>query len=275
MAYTLNGTNFTVYGVYPGKIPGSNVAAKGMFNLPERIGKTFHSWGELDGIEPYVDATEIFFGGRDIIFTGNIFGSNAEIYGGLKTLSDDVAAVTGTRVFAIDFGNYNVVVKDMKTRLHKGAATVEFIMREPVVDLTGGSLPGTGSNANTIDSIPMSSFGLYTSEKAGMTDVPAYKEAKPTLDGAEGFFHTGRAAGTFSLEAVLIGSTLSDFQSKVRALYLLFSSSGERQVKLNDEVYITCFADKGFKISDLHYSASVVAKFKIELMITNYSLTGF
>jgi len=275
MAYTLDSIDFTIYDIGPGRIPGGNVSLKGMFDLPERIGKTFHKWDDSDGIEAYTDATEIFFGGREITYRGVIFGTNAELYAGVKDMNDVISAVTGVTELSTPYGDFDVYVKSVKPEFKAGSAVVKIAFREPVVDLTGGALPSTGASDYQIDGRPFTSFGLYTNTKKGMNQLEEKEGMEYTKYGAESIHPTKRGVSTLVLKAYLIGSGLSDFQSKVEALYLLFSGTGEREIKINSELYITCFADKGFKITDVIYGDEVIAKFKIELKITNFSLSGF
>ena len=44
-------------------------------------------------------------------------------------------------------------------------------MREPVVTLTGGTLPDTAQNDYQIDGIPFSSFGFYLSKHKGAVEL--------------------------------------------------------------------------------------------------------
>lgn len=276
MAYTLNSVNFTIYGIIPGRVAGGNVAVEGNFNLPARIGKTFHEWGDEDGIQAYTDASEIFFGGRDIKFEGFLIGNNSTCFANLKSFTDACDAVTGTQTFATPYGNYNVLVKSVVPTHYYGATKITVNFREPVVDISGGTLPGTGASDWQIDGIPFTSFGLYPSSKTGMTALPEYKPQSFTKYGMEGFQPTKRKNKILTIQGFVIGSGLVDFQSKIKALYLIFSSTGTRQIKLNNELYVTCFADTGFMVSELHYADNgIIAKFKIDLKVTAFSLTSF
>jgi len=66
--YTLNNIDLGSFGFIAGKQAGSNIALSGAFDMPPRTGKTFQSWGDDHGVEPYVSATEISFGGQDHFF---------------------------------------------------------------------------------------------------------------------------------------------------------------------------------------------------------------
>ena len=79
MAYKLNNIDFSTYGIMPGRMEGENLAVKGIFDLPSRIGDTHYDWAETNGVEPFVDADEIFLGSRTIYFQGIMQGNVATL----------------------------------------------------------------------------------------------------------------------------------------------------------------------------------------------------
>src|SRR5690606_5647566 len=68
--YILNGKHLSEYGIIPAQAPDSNIALTGAWDMPARIGKTYHEWPDEHNIEPYLLPEEIFFGGRDLKFYG-------------------------------------------------------------------------------------------------------------------------------------------------------------------------------------------------------------
>lgn len=139
--YTLNSVNLSTYGLIPGHAPSSNVAMQGIFDLPSRIGQTSYEWAESN-IEPWVSADEIFFGGRDIVFYGSILGTNKVINDYLTALYNAVEAFTDLVALVTPYGTFNVQIKTIVPEYFTGACRVVITFREPVVDLTGGILPG-------------------------------------------------------------------------------------------------------------------------------------
>ena len=267
MAYILNSVNLTTYGITAGHASGSNIAMQGCFDLPERTGKCFHEWGDSHSIEPYVASGDIFFAGRDIVFHGSIIGTNAVINNYLDSFRTAIKAFTGLVTFSTPYGDFSVQVKSVTPEYFNGGVRVIITFREPVVTLTGGELPATGSNDYTIDGIPMSSFGLYTSKAEALHDLPELKEQFFTKYGAEGYQIVKRKNNILDSNGFIIASGLTDFQNKIKALYLLFKSSGTRNIKLNDEVYIECFANEGFKVENIYlFDNRVIANYKINLM---------
>jgi hypothetical protein len=272
MSYLLNTVNIITYGIIPGHANNSNIALSGCFDLPKRSEDCYKDWGDEDGIEPYTDADEIFFEGRDITFYGSIFGTNSVVNSYLKSLYDAIKAFTDLVVFSTPYGNFSVQLKDIKVEQLNGGARITILFREPVVTLAGGTLPAVGSNSYTIDSIPFSSFGFYLSKTEALNDLPDLKEQFFTKHGSEGYQISKRKNNTLNINGFIIADSLSDFQDKIKALYLLFSSSGTRTINLNSEKTIVCFATEGFNVENIIlYDNKVIANFKINLLCESVS----
>lgn len=273
MAYTLNSVNITTYGITPGHSPGSNIAMAGIFDMPVRIGETHRTWADDDSVEPYVLADELFFAGRDISFHGAILGTNKQVNDYLEALYDAIEAFTGLVVFSTPYGSYSIQVKTIVPEFYIGGCKLVMTMREPVITLSSGIIPSTGTSAYTIDSVPMTSYGLYYGKGSGFRSLSELKEQLYTKYGAEGYQMTRRTARNFGIHAFVSGSSLSDFQTKILALYKCFSSAGMRSIIINNEIEIDCFAIEGFRISDIHYySGGVIANFDMNLIATSVSL---
>ncbi len=269
MSYLLNSIDFDTYSIVAGHSDNSNIAIDGCFNLPERTGKCFHEWGDSDSIEPYAASGDIFFAGRDITFYGSVLGTLPVITNNLKTFYNAINAATGLSVFETPYNSASGYVNSVVPEVLNGGAKIEITFREPVVNLTG-TLPASGINSYTIDKIPFSSFGLYLSKAEALHDLPELKEQFFTQYGAEGYQIVKRKNRTLDFHGFIIGSSLSDFQSKVSALYKLFSSSGTRNIKINDEINIDCFAVKGFEIEDVMLlDTTMIGVFKAELIVVN------
>ena len=277
MSYLLNSVNISTYGITPGHASGSNISLSGCYSMPKRSGKCFHSWDEYDSIEPYTETSEIFFAGRDIIFTGSIFGTVPVITAYLKLLYDAIDAFSDLITFATPYGSFSVLVKSITPRMINGAASIEIVFRELVVTLSG-TIPAVSDSNYTIDGRPFSSYGLYLSKAEALHDLPEMKEQFFTQYGSEGYKITNRQNKTLDFNGFIIGSSLADFQSKVSALYKCFSSSGTRNIKINNEINIDCFDTEGFIIDNILINGEVIANFKASLVCysvnyLNYLLT--
>lgn len=275
MSYTLNSYDLlTKYGIRCGHAPTSNVSLQGCFDMPARIGITSHDWGDEDGIEDFSASGEIFYGGRDLNLHGSISGVNSVLNANLKTFYDDIAAPTGLTTLSTPYGDYSVLVRRVDPEYMQGGCSVVMNFREPVADLTGGTLPASGVSDNTIDSIPMLSFGLIPGSKKEIHSLPDLKEMQFTKFGAEGYQITKRKNKTLELSGFVIGSSLADFQSKIKALYKIFSSPGLRTVKINSEISVSCFATSGFTVDTVYiYSSGMAGKFKINLQVISVTFS--
>lgn len=252
MAHSFNNIDLTTYGIEASKISGSNITIKGGFDLPARLGKTGYRWDDEHGVEAYVEADEIFFGGRDIEFHGVLTGTKAEIFSGISAFNTAANAVSGTNVFATPYGNFNVYVKKVDPKMYAIGAEVRVIFREPAPSLTGGSIPSTALGAYQIDGIPFASFGLYCAPVESINELPGMKEMYFTKIEAEGWRNAFRKEMEFDLEAVIIGTTLVNFQAKVKNLYAIFMSPGIRTINLNNEISVLGYAADGFSISNIY-----------------------
>lgn len=275
MSFLLNSVDLLTYGIRAGRANGSNICLAGCFDLPARIGVTSHDWDEEDGTEPFVTADEIMFAGRDVSFYGTIFGTNTEIntyLAALKVSIDGLVAAGGLVSFETPYCDMGIYVKNVVVERFHGAASITINFRETIVVLTGGTLPSTGANNNQIDGIPLSSFGLYLSGSKDLYDIAELKDQHFTRYGEEGAPVPApkRKSKTLSLNGFVCGTSLSDFQDKIKALYLIFSSAGTRTIKLNNEVSVVCFATEGFRVSNVFiYNQGVIANFDMKLTIVS------
>jgi hypothetical protein len=271
MSYKLNGTDiYTTYGIRAGHALGSNIAMRGVFDMPQRTGTTYKDWGDADGVEPWVNAGEMFFAGRDINFSGFIVGADVALNAAVSGFYAAIDSATGISVFETPYNSASGYVKSVVPRYMNGGCFIDMVFREPVVALTG-TLPASGSSvAYMIDNIPFSSFGLYLSKPDGLHNLSEPKEQFFTQYGQEGYQIVKRKHKTLEMNGFVMGTSLSDFTSKIQSLYKVFSSSGTRTIVLNTITTVECFATEGFKVSDVHYSSSgVIARFNINLIIKN------
>ena len=268
MSYLLNGVNIaTAYGLQVSHSPSSNVGISGAWSMPERTGDTYYAWGDSHGIEPFVAADDLFFAGRDLSLFCSIIGSQETIRAYLSDFYTAVRALTGLVTLSCPYGDFSVLVKSVTPELLNGGARVTIVFREPVVTLTGGTLPAVATSAYTFDGIPFASFGLYLSDAKELDSLPEMKEQFFTSYATEGYQLTKREANNLELNGFIIGTSLSNFNSKILALYKLFTKAGTISVVLSGTT-LTCFAIEGFQVSDvILYSSGMVARFTIKMII--------
>ena len=270
MAFKLNDIDiYSTYGILAGKSSGGNISLEGCFSLPARIGDCLYDWGDENGVEGYTDSDDIMFGGRELVFNGIILGNNFDLYYKLKKFYNAIYAFTDLVVFSTPYGDFTVQVISVEETHNYGGCWLKIRMREPVVDLTGGVLPETGRCHYTIDDIPTPNFGLRVGKSDKVFDLPEIKEQYFTKYGQEGYQIVYHRNKTLTLDGLIVATTFSDFTDKIKALYLAFSSEGERVVKKNNEISISCFAKDGFSVTDVNvFTNLVAAKFSIELVVT-------
>ena len=128
--YKLNSVDLADYGILPGQISDSNIAMSGIFDLPARSGTCFYEWAE--SIEPYVDADEIFFSGRDLSFAGIILGSVSEIKDKLRTFYSAIGLFSDLVIFSTPFGDFSGYVKSIAPEVSNGGCKFTLMFREPV-----------------------------------------------------------------------------------------------------------------------------------------------
>jgi hypothetical protein len=267
MSWLYDTVDLVTFGINPGQITG-NIALQGCFDFPERIGATCYEWGDEAGVEPYVEDDELFYAGRDINFQASIFGSRPSILVNLQSLYSLVnSAASGTRVFSTPYGDFNVYSKNITPAHTRLACTLTWGFREPVINLTGGSIQAAGASAYQIDGVPMTSYGLYVSSLADLLELPELKDQHFTAFEVEGFQLTKRKANKLSIDGLIIGTSLAAFQTHIRNLFALYSASGTRQININNELLITCFPEHGFKVDTIYVGSFVIAKFKSDLTI--------
>jgi hypothetical protein len=136
--YKLNNILLSTYGILPGRVSGEGIAVKGLFDLPKRIGVTSKKWDESNGVEPYVDADEIFLGGRTLVFQGIMLGSKSTIETNIFNLKTAIDAFNATVPFETPYGNACVIVQKMTPKIYIGGATIIIEFREPSVGANCG-----------------------------------------------------------------------------------------------------------------------------------------
>lgn len=252
--FSLNNKLFSDYGIIEGQSSGSNLAITGAWDMPFRIGKIYHEWPDEDGVEPYLRADELFYGGRDIVFNGFIeVNSKVEALEMVNSFFDDVDAFNGHLVpLESELGTWQVYVKsDVKIEYdYQSLCLVEFVFRQPVVDLSG-VVPAASEGSYLIDNIPFERLGFERLAFIDDLNRPSLKEQTFTVYGKEGYQGTKRGLKELKLHGYIKKASYSEFIDVIQGLYALFSSPGARTLVMPDGTYREFFIKDGFQITNL------------------------
>ena len=254
--YKLSNISLTNYSIIAGKISGSNIPTSGIMDMPERIGKVAHDWQDDNGIEPYVGATELFWAGRDIEFTGILNASTrgeAESY--LASFYNNLRNLSGLVVFETPHGNFNVYVnKGIKVVWldYQGFCTINFTLREPVIAIPTPIIPtGALPNVYGIDSIAFSSFGIYL-EKATLGNLsrPETNSGVFKAYENEGFQLTKPKVKSIDISLIATGANFADLKTNIELLFAILAQSGLRNLNIDGRI-LQAYNTKGFKVTDI------------------------
>lgn len=244
------------YGFIPGKQENSNIALLGAWDMPARMGKTYHEWGKGKGIEPYVLPSEIRFSGRNVNLTGYIKGINkADAMAKLKLLYSDIDNFTQLVPLSSDkFGVRNVLINGeiTATFLFDGFIEISIPFREPVVDLTGVIPSATNQDEYGIDGIGFKDLGLLILSMQSQLNRPAPKNINVTFYNSESYNIGSPASRNITIRALILKNSISDFNTTVKGLYALFSKPGLRYIIKPGDYMREFFVKDGFKITGIY-----------------------
>jgi len=252
MNYKINDIALNSFGFIPGRSSNSNLAISGCWDMPSRIGKTHHDWKDENGVEPYLRADEMFFGGRDISLVGYVSDTDRpkfiaaiqKIYDYIDTLQD------GLFTLSSDLGSWEVQVVDLTsvTYLTNGWGNVELKFRQPVVDLSG-NLPAVKSAGVGIDDYSFADLGITKMLTKEQAKRPNLKQLDSTSYGFEYIAPVRRNMREFSIDFFVDHPTYDAFNSCIQNLMYLFSQPNARTLKLDDNMTREFFVKDGFKIT--------------------------
>jgi len=252
--YKLNNIDLRSLGFIPGKQSGSNIALAGCFDMPERTGKAFHSWGDEYGVEPYVSDAEISFAGRSISLIGYIFGEGKlDCTNKANRIFSLIDSFSGLVPLSCKWGTYMVRVNQSVTGTFIGdkALKMTFVFFEPNVPMTG-TIP-TATNAEYgIDGISFKDLGGTLLLSAGdRTNRPSPKTLSFTSN-IEDVEEIKTEAREITLKVFIDQPDLDAFRDKVNGLYALFSAPGLRELKISTDFDRRFFVKDGFKVSNIN-----------------------
>jgi hypothetical protein len=257
---TLGGVDLGNFGIVPVQNGNGNIPISGCWDLPSRIGKTFHDWGDQDGVQPYVRADEIRFGGRDITLSAVIAGEyENQALRKLYSFYDFLGTLTGLATLSTDYGSFQVLQKDeIKAEYyHQGIIKLQMSFREPEITFSG-TIPAQDNANFGIDGISFQTLGLKVLDVEGRHNLPSTKQQQFTAYSKEGYQITKRNAREIGLKCIILGTSLSDFETKIKSLQKLFSKEGLRTITYRHDALREFFVKDGFQVSDVYVESGRV-----------------
>jgi hypothetical protein len=250
--YFLNGQNLQdQFSIIPAQGPGSNIALTGAWDMPVRDGKTHYEWPDDNSIEPYLRADEIFFKGRDLVFSFYIRATDRrtaqltayKLYDFIKTFTGPVEFNAGI------YGTYQVVIKDeiKMNYLADGFAEGTMTMRQEIVNMAGYIPPADNINPS-IDKISLESLGFVLVSMTDQYNRPAMKSGEVTAYGYERVKLTPTGARAFNLELAIQKTGYQfGFRPAIQSLIALLSAPNARTLTHNG-ITREFFCKDGFKV---------------------------
>lgn len=284
----LNGQPLAAFGFIPGRHADTNLAIRGAWDMPPRIGKTYHDWGGMKGVEPYVSADEIRFGGRDIDFTMFVQAPNAnEALRRCYSLFDGIDLYTDLVPFQNDMlGTWNVYVRNriQAEYIRNGVCSVLIPFREPIVDLSGdlptnipnyspvgldiglladslGALINIGQinyDGYGIDGVMFKDMGLIILDMKRHLDRPQPKSREAIAYSHEPYRIDPTGIREITINALIRQPDYASFMAVIRGLYALFSKPGLRCMTKKDDALRDFFVKDGFTVSGVRVFSNIV-----------------
>lgn len=251
--YYINGELLSSFGIIPGHAPGSNIALSGVWDMPARIGKVYHQWGDHDGVEPYLREDEIFFEGIDVKFYGYIKSSDRdEVTGILSEFYEYINQNSGKFNFSSPFGVWEVELIDgISARyLNNGYFALTINMRLAVVPMDY-PIPEPSENYIGIDGINFKQLGLWLMDSRANMELQSARENQITVYGQEKHGKLKRNLKEYSLRFLIDQPGYAAFADKINTLRAMFASPGLRTLKLPDGTYRELFINNGFSVSSV------------------------
>jgi len=274
--YSLNGVSLGGLGFIAGKQDNSNLALSGFLDFPSRVGKTGHEWANEKGIEPYVEASEIFFGGRSLKLTGYITGIDRDHCENKRLRLIDLFDSFTTLVPLVSkWGTNNVLIDGPVISEFRSnqLLKIDIPFREPSPILNGAMPVASGAEFG-IDGISFAALGGYQVGLSGdRRNRTAPKEAKFTAYGKEGFAITQTVAEELTLKLYIKQANYTLFRSRMAGLYALFKAPGIRNLTANNDKLRSFYVKDGFTVTNLR-SRPTSFTGMVEVRLTQTGMNG-
>lgn len=278
MSYAINNIPLSDFGIIAGQHNNSNIALSGWLDMPKRIGKTYHDWGDSHGVEPYVSADEIFFGGRDLVFKGFVKSeSKYDLVTNLNDLKNKTNEFDELFEFATPYGTFNVHVKDeiKVSHLVDGYATIVIKFREPVVTIPNVAIPTIETNYNKygVDGIYFEAISAFlVSVKDNMNRAKAKSTNSVSIHTQKLFSYAKTTLHSIKVELFFKASSIEVLTENIGIFHQQLASEGLRQLNV-DDTGNRAFCIDGFKVSEIQKHSNIsTAKLNVGLILNNQEI---
>jgi hypothetical protein len=280
VAYSINDIDLSTYGFVPTPGEGSNLAISGCWDMPKRTGKTHHVWAETSYVEPYVDADDMRFAGRDIVLHGIIIGDSlADTNEKVQALRELLNYQTELMELSCEWGTWMVKLGGMVRMAHEDENTAKVVIqfREPVVspaaEYTGEydaevnePVPTAQFNdVDGIDGVAFSDLG-FSPLKLDYLSLSQPQEQFFNAYQNEGYQMTLCEGDKLVLKGFLKGEDYAELVERIEGLRSVFSAPGLRWLTVGNDAAASVWAEEGFEVSDMMLmDGEALASFEITL----------
>ena len=267
--YKINNISLSTYNIIAGRAPNSMIAMTGVLDMPKRTGKTFHSWGDHHGVEPYVSASEIFFAGRELAFYGLVKAEDrpSAVYL-LKGFYKLLNGFSDLVPFETPYGTFQVYLKEeiKVSYLSDGWCQMVLKLQERIVSIPTPVLPIISNyGVYGIDGIPFKNIGAFVVSTDGNLNRPGTKKQSIESYGYEGYEITKNKLQKFKVNLVFQGVDFDGLKENVGMLHRILASEGLHDLNI-DGTGLKIWAVNGFKVKSIR---EWVAELEVELLVND------
>lgn len=229
MTYKLDNINVSTYGALP--ITDEYLAISGLFDMPKRNGTTEQSWGT--SIEPYVDALDIEYSGRDLSIRF-AFDKNSQF-----NFNTFMAALQNCTTLTTDLGAFSVICKDdIQVEDFGKYSLITVKLYQDIFVFDPLTFVPNNSGDYRVNGFGFNQFGIIVSEKKGEKTIAQRIDVGTT----ESYTKTQyRQSKSIDIDCQMVGTSISDLYAKMRQLQAVISTQSMKSLKVHSSYYSVYF----------------------------------
>lgn len=258
----INGKDIRTYGINVLKI-------EGVLDMPSRLGTFDRNWKDVDGIEPFVELSDLYFSQRKIklhcIMEALDAASFQLLLGQLRDVIYDRVTITTPYSVHDCILKEGAKVKWSNDKYEQNVvAQFTLIFNEITYDFdtTLPPVPNITNDLFWIDEVPLSDFGIIVEESDGNFDIPKMKTDKVTRFKRQSDKINKREARNISLKCTMFADNIIELQQLTNKFHSLLAKNGLRKLMIplpGIERPYEVFCADGYKISKISQSQTQVA----------------